>query len=211
MNKIAAIALLAAGLTLPVLGLDDERQSLFWENRVLEAELELARTNASYFVIDLAQKVIVLKAKGLVLRAWKVEDARFRQRAWPIRTVSVLKKKALSVPTRKTIDPKKAEEIGSYEPDALESKDMPADYYLYFGDDVVLHVSSRKKSFVSFILMWELSFQLAAYEAARSFWEAAFHPRAGIIQARLENEAESRTLCWSLTNGMKGLIIMKKA
>jgi hypothetical protein len=209
MNKIAAIPLLAVVWAQPMLGLGDERQSLFWQNKIVEAELSLAKANSVYFVVDLAHNVFLFKAKGIILREWKIEDFRCRPLAWPIITTSVLKKKALTVPRRKFIDPKKAEEIGSYEPDSLESNDMPADYQIYLEHEIVVHVTSGKESLFSFLRFWDLSFQLAAYDAAKSFWEAIFKPRAGYIRLRMESKSESKTLCWSLFNGMKGLVLLK--
>ena len=202
--------LLGLAAVSPAMTAADEREPLFWQNKVLEAELGLAKSNAVYFVIDQAKQVIVFKAKGSVLREWAIESFRCRPQVWPIIETTVLQKKALTVPQRKLIDPKKAEEIGSYEPDALEAKDMPADFLVILKDGAVIHISSKKEGLLSFMKMWEISFQLAAYEAAKDFWTAVFKPKALSLRLRTENPAEARMLCWSLSNGMNGLILLKK-
>lgn len=187
----------------------DERSKLFWQNKTAEAELALAKTNAVYFVIDVTGSVIQFKAKGVILREWKMVHFDCRPLAWPIVSTALVSKQAIVVPKRKYIDPKKAEEIGAYELDSLESKDMPSDYVLTLENDLKVHVSSQKERPLSFLSHWELSLQQAIFEEAQSVWWAAFKPKARVIRVRLSEPGEARTLCWSLSNGMKGLILLK--
>jgi hypothetical protein len=197
------VTVFAAGTTA------DERAGLFWRNKTVEAELALAKTNAVYFIVDETGSVIQFKAKGVVLREWKMARFGCRAPAWPIVSTALISKQAIVAPKRKHIDPQKAEEIGSYELDALESKDMPADFVMTLENDLKAHVSSEKENLVSLLSHWELSLQQAIFEEAQSIWWSAFRPRARMIQIRLAEPGEARTLCWSLSNGMKGLILFK--
>ena len=198
------------GLTLTLNLAADERSQLFWQNKTTEAELALAKTNAVYFVIDAAHSVIQFKDKGVVLKEWKMVRFSCRATAWPIVSTALVSKQAIVVPKRKHIDPKKAEEIGSYELEALEAKDMPADYVLTFENDIKIHISSEKEKFLSLLGHWELSLQQAIFENAQSVWWAAFKPKARVMGIRLVEPGDARTLCWSFSNGMKGLILFKR-
>jgi hypothetical protein len=210
MNKIgASLIILASVLQASVLRADEARQ-LFWQNKILEAELSLAKSDSVYFVLDQAGGLIQFKAKGIVLREWQISKFRGRPTAEPFVSTSILKKEALSIPKRKLIDPKNpktAEEIGSYEPDSLESKDMPADYVLLLENDIEIHVSSGQEKFISFMKHWEYSLEYAVGEKAREIWWAAFKPKARLFGIYIKDVAEAKTLCWSISNGMKGLIV----
>lgn len=212
MRKIVLILIVFAGLAQALVLKGDEARQLFWQNKVLEAELALAKTDSVYFVLDEAAGLMLFKAKGIVLREWKISEFHGRPSAWPTLTTSILKKEALAVPRRKLIDPKNpktAEEIGSYELDSLEPKDMPADYILTLENDIKIHVSSGREKFFSMLKHWTDSFEQAVHERAQVIWWAAFKPKARLFGVHIEDASESRTLCWSLSNGMKGLILFK--
>jgi len=207
MKKALLTALI--GVTLGLSLASDERSQLFWHNKTAEAELALAETNAVYFVIDAANSVIQFKAKGVVLKEWKMVRFSCRALAWPIVSTTLVSKQAIVVPKRKHIDPKKAEEIGSYELSALEAKDMPADYVLTLENDLKIHISSQKEKLLSFLSHWELSLQQGIFEEAQSVWWAAFKPGARVMRISLVEPVDAGTLCWSFSNGMKGLILLK--
>jgi len=207
MKKAFLAALI--GLTLGLSLAADERSQLFWQNKTAEAELTLAKTNSVYFVIDAANSVIQFKAKGVVLKEWKMVRFSCRALAWPIVSTALVSKQAIVVPKRKHIDPKKAEEIGSYELEALEAKDMPADYVLTLENDLKIHISSQKEKLLSLLSHWELSLQQGIFEEAQSVWWAAFKPKARVMRIRLVEPVDARTMCWSFSNGMKGLILLK--
>jgi len=207
MNK--AFLTLLIGSTLGLSLAADERSQLFWQNKTAEAELALVKRNAVYFVIDAGNKVIQFKAQGVVLKEWKMVRFSCRALAWPIVSTAVVSKQAIIVPQRKHIDPKKVEESGSYELEALEAKDMPADYVLTLENDLKIHISSQKEKFLSFLSHWELSLQQAIFEEAQSVWWAAFKPKARMMRIRLIEPGDARTLCWSFLNGMKGLVLFE--
>ena len=208
MKKIILTVVLV-GLA-PALSLSaQEGKQLFWQNAGLEAELALAKSSSAYFIIDEAKAVIRFKAKGVILREWKIERMRCQPMTWSVFSVTLQKKEALVIPQRKHIDPKKAEEIGSYELESLESKDMPSEYILTLEDGSRIRILSVKEKFLALLSHWEISLQQALYEGAKYIWWAAFKPKIRMIHIRLIDEAEAKTLCWSLFNGMKGLILFK--
>lgn len=210
-KTIIIIVLLAWIAAVPVLK-GDESGQLFWQNKVIEAELPLAKTDSVYFVLDEAAGLMLFKAKGIVLREWKISAFHGRPAAWPILSTALLKKEALAVPKRKLIDPKNpktAEEIGSYALDSLESKDMPADYFLLLANDIQIHISSGREKLLTFLGHLRYFFDQALHERAREIWEAAFKPKETLLRVYFEDPAEARMLGWSLSDGMKGLILFK--
>ncbi len=208
MKKII-LTLVLVGVSLAISVSAQEAKQLFWQNAVLEAELVLAKSSSTYFVIDEAKALIQFKAKGAILREWKIERMRCRPMAWPVFSVTLQKKEALIVPKRKHIDPKKAEEIGSYELESLESKDMPSEYVLTLDDGSRIRILSVKEKLITLLSHYEIALQQALYEGAKDIWWAAFKPKVRMISIRMVDEVEAKTLCWSLSNGMKGLILFK--
>ena len=206
MKKII-LTIILVGLALALSLSAQEGKQLFWQNAVLEAELTLAKSSSAYFIIDEANAVIRFKAKGTILREWKIDRMRCRPMAWPVFSVTLQKREALVIPQRKHIDPKKAEEIGSYELESLESKDMPSEYILTLDDGSRIRILSVKEKFPALLSHWEISLQQALYEGAKYIWWAAFKPKVRMIHIRMADEAEAKTLCWSFFNGMKGLIL----
>ena len=207
--KKRILTLILVGLALALSLSAQEGKQLFWQNAVLEAELALAKSSSAYFLIDEEKTVIQFKAKGVILREWKIERMRCRPTAWPVLSVTLQKKEALVIPQRKHIDPKKAEEIGSYELESLESKDMPSEYILTLDVGSRIRILSVKEKFLALLSHWEISLQQALYEGAKYIWWAAFKPKVRMIHIRMVDESEAKTLCWSLFNGMKGLILFK--
>lgn len=190
----------------------DRARDLAWQNKVLEAELHLAKGDAVYFILDAGQGKILFKARGIELREWSFAGFGGRPLNEPIQSTSVLKKRATVVPKRKLIDPKNpqtAQDIGSYEPDALESKDMPSEFLIELENGVRIHVISGKESLGSWLSHWQLSVDGAIFELARDFWSAAFKPEDRTYRIHIDDPAEARTLCWSLGNGMRGLVLQK--
>ncbi len=220
MKKRALLLILAAGLSAnawaaqaknAAKGPEDAGQ-LFWQDKVLEAELPLAKSDSIYFVINADEGRVLFKAKGVVLREWKMASFRGRPPAWPVLATQLLKKEAQSSPKRKLIDPKNpktAEEIGSYELDTLESKDMPAEFILTFENDIKINVVSGNEKPLHFLAHWKLSLDKAIYEQARDLWWMAFKPNARMFKAKFDDPKDAKTLCWSLTSGMRGLIIFR--
>lgn len=218
MKKIALLLILAAGLSTGVAadqGKDaakppEDAGQLFWRNNVLEAELPLAKSDAIYFVINADEGLVQFKARGVVIREWQVASFSGRPLAWPVTATQLLKKEAQTSPKRKLIDPKNpktAEEIGSYELDTLESKDMPSEFILTFENDIRINVVSGNEKLLPFLAHWKPSLDKALYEQARNLWWLAFKPARRMFKAKFDDPKDAKTLCWSLSSGMKGLLI----
>lgn len=84
------------------------------ENRFLQEELKLAKTPRYYFVLNLREKTLELRARGMVLRTWKASELRYTGKPVPLQVTTLTSKTALKPPERKVLNPaeKRAAEGG---------------------------------------------------------------------------------------------------
>lgn len=78
---------------------------LLKENRFLEEELKLARKPQYYFVLNLKEKTLELRARGMVLKSWKAAELRYTGKPVPLQVTRLTGKTALKLPERKVINP----------------------------------------------------------------------------------------------------------
>ncbi len=93
-----------------------ETREALKENRFLEEELKLARTPQYYFVLNLRDGTLELKARGMVLRVWKATKIRYTGKPVPLQVTSLKNKTALNPPERKVVKP------GAEQPQETEKK-----------------------------------------------------------------------------------------
>jgi len=197
------------------------------ENSYLEEELNLAKSPSFYFIIDLGAKKIDLKARGLVLREWQVQSARFWGKRVPLSSIKLLRKTSLFAPQRKKIvpgsvestepfnpkpkreskaDQVKKKEAATFELQALELKDMPKTYRLQLEGAIGIEVRSKEKGFSKSLqgtwdsVRWYTIYPLRTLSCSlkkRSFTE---------IEITLQNEREAEALYWVLLEGQRAII-----
>ncbi len=79
------------------------------ENRFLEEELKLARNSQYYFVLNLKEKTLELRARGLLLKSWKASKLLYSGKPVPLKVTTLTFKSALKPPERKVIKPGEAQ------------------------------------------------------------------------------------------------------
>lgn len=154
----------------------DSIRAILKENRFLDEELSLAKKPKYYFVINLKDKKIELRARGMILKSWTASQVRYSGRPVPLKVITLSQKSALNPPERIEIKPgegdpavrrepvvspgdkkgkkdkKKEKPAASQEPDtdgqtfelqALEITDMPANYELIFDNGLEISVRSK--------------------------------------------------------------------
>lgn len=114
------------------------------DTRLLQAEFELAKSGATYSVIDLAQNKITIKAAGVVLRSIPIVEVDIWGHVPGPRIYRISEKKASKEPERIQIEPGK--EQPAYNIDALERDDMPVRYTMVFEDGINVSFSSDAPS-----------------------------------------------------------------
>jgi hypothetical protein len=176
------------------------------ENRLLEAELRLARKPGTYFVFDLGEGKVSIKSRGVALREFKVGKVRFWGRPISPESRELSEKSSLFKPKRKEVESgKKAGEDG-FEIEALELKDMPSNYKLAFTDGVIVSVRKEAEGFFPWLanagryLAWLISRPpLTVWYTLRG------RPFSSVLVTMSEKDAQS--LYWALYEGIDGVFL----
>jgi len=172
----------------------------------LTAENELAKEPHFYFVLDVRQKNLELRVKGMVLRAWKLESMRFWGRPVFSKTVQLVKKSSLKPPRRNVIKPGEAastpKDPSKFELEALELKDMPKSFSLDFDNG--LHVSVKASNKGLQALKEEVRWY--ALLPVRSFFSARNGKPLSELELRFANGKDAQAIYWIFYEGIKGLV-----
>lgn len=185
---------------------EQEIDLLLIRDLVLKQELELASKPQLYFLFNLREKRLELKARGFILKEWRIA----RIRRWgghpAIKILTLEKKSALFAPKRKKIKPGEVQSGGTFELEALEVKDMPTIYTLRFDDGLKIYVRPGAKKFgghiasIGFFLRWYGWFPI------QNLFSQIFKKSPKLIEISLASSEEAKAIYWALLEGMKGLI-----
>lgn len=183
----------------------EDRDRILREKRVLSEEHSLAKEPALYFMIDIHEKKLELRARGIVLREWNMSRARLWGKPLPLKRLTLVKKSALFPPKRKNIEPGE-EDKDSFELDTFEIIDMPASYVFSFEEGVTLYIRPRAQNVPKRIansghfLRWHIWLPL------KTLWFSVKKKSLSAIDIRLENKAEAQALFWAFSEGIKGIM-----
>ena len=195
-------ALLLGGAAAPARSAEDAR-SLWRENRRLQAEAVLAATPKPYFELDLEQRHISLKARGMVLLEVPVQEQGIWGRRLAIGPTSVVRRDALARPAVRTGDDKTPETLDEQ---LLELADMPSAYKLGLAGDVDVEVIPLATGRWPIwrqrigVWRWRLMRPLVTLRQRRERHETT------AIFLILKPE-DARRLYWTLFEGLDGILI----
>lgn len=186
--------------------MEQEIAYLLIKNQVLKQELKLASKPQLYFLFNLGEMRLELKARGLVLKKWRIARIR-RWGAHPaIKILTLEKKSALFAPKRKKIKPGAIQNSGVFELEALEIKDMPTIYTLRFNEGLKIYVRPEAKNFggsmasLGFFLRWYGWFPV------QNLFFRIFRKPIMFMEISISSGEEAKAIYWALLEGMKGLI-----
>jgi len=182
-----------------------DKASLVRRQQELTAESELAKEPKFYFVLNVRQRSLELRVKGMPLRAWKLKSMKFWGQPAFSKTVVLVRKSTLNPPQRNVIKPGEttaAKDPVKFELEALELKDMPRSFSLEFDNG--LHVSVKAEGG-------------GLRSLAEAFGWYAVLPVRNLIQTRngkpmselelsFENEKDAQAMYWIFFEGIKGLV-----
>jgi hypothetical protein len=141
MRRLSLVVLLLLAIAVPVYA-DESLAEYETANRLLRAELELARTKQLYFICDLKERHLRFKTAGITLAELPISGLRIwgRLPASQMRTVAA--KTAPFSPRREKVgqiaeekkEVEKKEEGKPFEIKALEIGDMPTFFTIIFND-----------------------------------------------------------------------------
>lgn len=185
---------------------DQEIGLLLIKDLVLKQELELASKPQLYFLFNLREKRLELKARGLLLKEWKIS----RIRRWgthpAIKILTLEKKSALFAPKRRKIKPGETQNNGSFELETLEVKDMPTVYTLRFDDGLKIYVRPGPKKLGGYITSTGFFLRWYGWFPIKNLFFFIFKKPPKLIEISLVSGEEAKAIYWALFEGIKGLI-----
>lgn len=222
---LAAVAITGAGRAQD----KDQTRLLLLQARLLEEELELAKLPNAYFLLDLREKRLLLRAGGTDLRSWELRGVRAWGAPGEVKTLTLVAKTTLNPPERVEIKPggeegapeaaaendaAKKSTAGSptpakpevFELEALELKDMPKSFQMVLDGGLRVSVRAAGGSLGSTLgriwnaLRWSVGRPLEAL-----YMKARRKP-VRFLELTLNEDKDVQALYWSLYDGIKGLI-----
>jgi hypothetical protein len=183
-----------------------EKEKIVRSQQELTSESELAREPRFYFVLDIRQKNLELRVKGMVLRAWKLRSMRFWGKPAFSKTVQLVKKSTLKPPRRNVIKPGEAaasaKDPGKFELEALELKDMPKSFSLDFDNGLHVSVKASEKG----LRALEEEVRWYGLWPVRSFFSARNGKPLSDLELKFENEKDAQAIYWIFYEGIKGFV-----
>jgi hypothetical protein len=216
MKKRAAmmvmVGLFAIALKAQIGGAGDE------ENKLLENELTLARKTASYVIINLQDKSISLKAKGIILRKWDIQSSKSWGRPVGPVIYKMMEKSALSQPKRPDITPgqeekktKDKEKKDTFDLGVLELKDMPLHYDLSFNENISISVRPKTKRFWPSLMNIGKTISWFTYLPMKTIWHIWKKRPFTEIEIVMKNEKDAQGVYWSFLDGQSTIIFQTNA
>jgi len=172
----------------------------------LEAELALARKPGLYFIFDLKDKRISLKARGILLQEWEVKRVRYWGNPAAVKPTALAEKTALLPPKRERIEPGCSDENGAYELKALELDDMPSYYTLSLTEGILLYVRPQARGWISSFFAALYTLRWHVFLPLKTVWSSIRKKPFASIEIVLKDKRESRALFWAFTEGMPCII-----
>lgn len=182
---------------------DDDALSLWRENRRLQAEVVLAATPKPYFELDLEQRRIILKTRGMVLFEVPVQEQGLWGRRPAVGPTSVVRRDALVRPAVHTGDEKTPETLDDQ---LLELADMPTSYRLGLAGEVdveIIPLATGRWSILRQrvgVWRWRLMRPLITLRERRQRRETT------ALFLILKPE-DAQRLYWTLFEGLDGILI----
>lgn len=127
----------------------DEKGMQIRENRLLEEELKLSRKPDIYFVFNLKEKTIYIKARGISLKDMRITSLNCWGTPVPVKAYQVKKKRAFNEPERELIKPGESKINEKYQVDAYELSDMPSSYTIHLESGIEIYIRPLTEGFAS--------------------------------------------------------------
>ncbi len=176
------------------------------EAHLLEAELNLAKGEVPYVLLDAGTGTLSLKARGVLLREWKIVKS--REWGYPLTSdpLPLLKKSTLISPEREEIKPGQSGTADTFDIQALELADMPEKFSLVLENDIRIHVTPSPQG-ITRILPFSIRIlrRLFFYPLA-TLNSALRGNNYRVLEIELESGTEAQALYWALTEGTDFLI-----
>ncbi|MCX7973348.1 MAG: hypothetical protein N3B16_02450 [Candidatus Aminicenantes bacterium] len=149
---------------------------------------------------------MALKARGMVLKEWKLDDVRRWGSLPAIKVLTLEKKSALFAPKRKKIKPGESQSSANFELEALELKDMPTIYTLRFNSRLKIYVRPSQKTFLGYLASMGFFFRWYGWFPVQNLFLKMFKRPIMLIEIKTASLDEARAIYWALIEGIRGII-----
>ncbi|OGW45711.1 MAG: hypothetical protein A2Y66_01305 [Nitrospirae bacterium RBG_13_41_22] len=182
----------------------NEKARLIKETRLLKTELSLAQKPLIYFVFNLKENKVQIRAKGFILKEFLIHNVRYWGSSLPGNVLVLKKKSTFLKPRRDKINPGENKEDDIFEIEALELEDMPVRYTLKMDRGVYLSVMPTKGFFTTPVNV------LSSFKKflVRPFFKVLYSVRKKPFTAIdiVLNKEDAKALYWSLSEGTQTII-----
>lgn len=197
-------------LIIAVSAIAGETEVLRDENRLLDAELKLARKQQIYFIFDMKERKIFLKVKGEIFKEFPMETARSFANGFSITPSAIRKKSTFMPPVRKELKPQdetkdESKEQTAFKLDALEIDDMPTSYRLYLDDGVVISIRPKPTNIGSSLLSIWNSMLWYITSPLKTLYHAILGHSFGTLDISL-GARDCQGLYWAAHEGMGAVV-----
>lgn len=127
----------------------DDKEIYIRESRLLAEELKLSRKPDIYFVLNLKEKMVYIKARGISLKEMQVKDFNCWGSPVSVNTYQVREKSTFIEPEREMIKPGESKKNVNYKLDALELADMPSTYTVVLDSGVAVFIKPLTEGIAS--------------------------------------------------------------
>jgi len=176
------------------------------ERHLLESELKLAKKPGLYFILNLKDKRICLKARGNLLREWEINQARYWGNPVDVKPISLTEKMTLLSPKRERIAPGENDKNKKYELKALELDDMPSSYTLSLAEGIFLSVRPEAKGWTSIFPLTLSALKRHTLFPLKTVWFSVKKKPFTSIEIVLNDKKESQALYWAFSGGTECII-----
>jgi hypothetical protein len=188
------------------IGEASQLEFLLVRNQVLKQELLLASKPQLYFLLNLTEKRLQLKARGMVLKEWALT----RVRRWGphprLEPLTLGKKSALFAPKRKAIKPGENQSKDTFELEALELKDMPTIFTLNLEEGIKIYVRPKPQGFLARLAHIGLHFRWYGWFPLRNMYRRIARKPFISLEITVSSPVEAKAIYWAMLDGLKGLI-----
>jgi len=204
MMRLPLMLLVMALIAGPASAGDDEERYVR-ENRLLEEELTLTRKPDIYFVFNLNEKKVYIKAGGIHLRELQMNDVH----CWgsPVSGIvyHLSEKNSFFKPGREMITPGESKEKDNFKIEALELADMPSRYTLVFDGGMKIGIRPSTDGIASGIgNMFYTAMRFFIRPISMLWYTFRGKPYTAIDMVLDQNDA--RSIYWSLSEGSGAII-----
>lgn len=189
-----------------LLGQAPDKEKILRTQQELTAENELAKETHFYFVLDVREKNLELRVRGMALRSWKLQSMKFWGKPAFSRTVQLVRKSTLRPPQRNVIKPGETtptpKDPSKFELEALELKDMPKTFTLEFDNGLRVSVKTARKGVGA--IRDEMNWY--GWLPVQSYFQARNGKSTSELELLFEKESDAQAIYWIFFEGIKGVV-----